>query len=299
MAAEDDAGTKPLCFAIMPITTPLEVMDKYHNDPIHFIRIARHVFKPAVEAAGFEFLAPASTSSEIIPAEIIANLEKADLVLCDISHWNANVFFELGIRVALDRPVVMVKDSLTDKIPFDTAMLNCYTYDCSLDITCVEAEVPNLAEHVRNAKGQTQNALWRYFGITQRAERSDPGNPEDAKLDLILARLATMEQHTTINGLPRGSDRLHDRRRSRLNREIARLAQIVDTLMWVENYDSLSKTVHVMTRPSDELSEEARAEMNSMILDATTRILDPNYRVDIIDGPSFYTPSNAAPRTDS
>jgi hypothetical protein len=199
MAAEDDTDAKPLCFAIMPITTPPEVLARYGDDPSHFIRVARHIFKPAVEAAGFEFRAPASTSSEIIQAEIIENLEKAELVLCDISQWNANVFFELGIRVALDRPVAMIKDSLTEKIPFDTAMLNCYTYDSSLDISRVEDQIPKLTTHINSAKHQTQNALWKFFGITQRAERPTPDDPVGAKLDLLLGEVTTIRNNLTMN----------------------------------------------------------------------------------------------------
>jgi hypothetical protein len=37
-----------------------------------------------------------SKGSEIIQADIIRNLHAADLVLCDLSTLNANVFFEFG-----------------------------------------------------------------------------------------------------------------------------------------------------------------------------------------------------------
>lgn len=40
-------------------------------------------------------------------------VEEADMVLCDMSRLNANVFFELGIRTALDRPAALVKDDQT------------------------------------------------------------------------------------------------------------------------------------------------------------------------------------------
>lgn len=197
----------PLCFAIMPITTPADQLGNYGNDSEHFRRVARYIFKPAAEAAGFTFKEPASTTSEIIQAEIIKFLEEADLVLCDTSLWNANVFFELGIRVALDRPVAMVKDDLTERIPFDNAMINCHTYCSRLDVWKVEEEVPKLRDFLATAGSQNQNALWKYFGITQRAEQTNYENPEDAKLELLLGevtllRRAIVGQGSTTAAIP-------------------------------------------------------------------------------------------------
>jgi len=45
----------------------------------------------------------------LIHAEIIRNIENADLVLCDMSCLNPNVFFEFGIRTSLNKPVSVVK----------------------------------------------------------------------------------------------------------------------------------------------------------------------------------------------
>ncbi len=147
---------------------------------MHFLHVAEHIFRPAAEEAGFEFTSPRTMSAEIVQAEIIGNLEKADLVLCDISTWNPNVFFELDIRVALDKPVAMVRDQHADRVPFDNSMINPYRYDGCLDIHRVMATVPGLAAFLNRAKAQEQNALWKYFGITQRAARSDPESLTDS-----------------------------------------------------------------------------------------------------------------------
>jgi hypothetical protein len=116
----------PLCFAIMPITTPHDLLERYHGDADHFLHVAEHIFQPASERAGFEFIPPAVNNSEVIQAEIVRNLTEADLVLCDITTANANVFFELGIRVALNKPVAMVRDRFTCNIPFDNNPVACH-----------------------------------------------------------------------------------------------------------------------------------------------------------------------------
>ena len=43
------------------------------------------------------------TGADLIHAQIVKNLQFADVVLCDVSTHNPNVFFELGIRTALNR----------------------------------------------------------------------------------------------------------------------------------------------------------------------------------------------------
>jgi nucleoside 2-deoxyribosyltransferase len=164
----------------------------------HFIQVAEHIFRPAVEAAGFEFRAPKSTSSEIIQAEIIENLTNADLVLCDISTLNANVFLELGIRIALNKPVAMVRDSHTTEIPFDTSMTNTHMYSGSLNVITVKKDITDLTTYIEVAKLQTQNAVWKHFGLTQRAQETDPGSPEDAKLDLILAEMKRTREELIV-----------------------------------------------------------------------------------------------------
>ena len=114
----------PECFIIMPITTPEAMAPLYGGDKDHFQHVLDHLFKPAIEKAGLTPVPPAAEGSDVIHAEIIKNIEKADLVLCDMSCLNPNVFFELGIRTAVDKPVCMVKDELTPKVPFDTGIIN-------------------------------------------------------------------------------------------------------------------------------------------------------------------------------
>jgi len=173
----------------MPISTPIELVSDYGDDPDHFEHVLRYLFAPALERVGYDMTPPSVLNSQVIQAEIIRNLEMADLVLCDISGWNANVFFELGIRVALDRPVALVKDSRTSTIPFDNALVSCHTYDASITPWRLDEEIGELAEFVRSAGAQKRNALWQYFGITQRASVPASGDPVHEKLDLVLAAL--------------------------------------------------------------------------------------------------------------
>lgn len=63
---------------------------------------------PAIKKAGFEPILQKTKGSELIHGEIIRNIESADFILCDTSVLNPDVFFELGIRTSLNKPVCIL-----------------------------------------------------------------------------------------------------------------------------------------------------------------------------------------------
>lgn len=156
----------------MPITTPPERLADYGSDADHFQHVLESLFIPAVEKAGHEPIKPIFSGSDLIQAEIIKHLETADLVLCDMSILNANVFFELGIRTAVNKPVCLVRDGLTPDVPFDMSILVHHTYPIQLRPWNIEDEVEKLAVHltksVENSGGD--NSLWKHFALATRAE---------------------------------------------------------------------------------------------------------------------------------
>jgi hypothetical protein len=196
LSTSDTGDSAKTCFVAMPITTPDAYAEKL-GDPEHFAHILTHLFTPALQAAGLTVIPPSVGGSEIIHAEIIRNLEQADFVLCDMSDLNPNVFFELGIRTSLDRPVILVRDDLTGHIPFDLNAIGTATYDSSLKPWSLDAEIPRLASFIQDVIGKSNldNAMWRYFGLTKRGSPSEAGsNPIEAKLDLVISELAKRDQ---------------------------------------------------------------------------------------------------------
>ena len=43
-----------------------------------------------------------------IHSRIVNNLNEDDIIICDVSSRNPNVMFELGMRIAFDKPVIIV-----------------------------------------------------------------------------------------------------------------------------------------------------------------------------------------------
>lgn len=195
MSTNENPQLEKMCFVAMPITTPIEYVEKL-GDSEHFIHVLTHLFVPALEEAGLKPISPLTSGAELIHAEIIRNLEQADFVLCDLSGLNPNVLFELGIRTSLNSPVILVKDNLTERTPFDLNAINMLTYDSSLTPWSLVSEKPRLVEHILHVmnSGNIGNSMWRYFGLTKRATPSEAGeNPLEAKLDLLISEVSTFQ----------------------------------------------------------------------------------------------------------
>lgn len=203
MVAQSTQKAGKTCFVAMPLTTPAFYTEKL-NDSEHFPHVLAHLFVPALKEAGFTAIPPSARGTELIHAEIIRNLEQADLVLCDLSSLNPNVFFELGIRTSLDRPVTLVKDNFTPQIPFDLNAINTLTYDGSLAPWTLSVDVLRLTDHIENTidSGNSGNSMWHYFGLTKRATPSEAGeNPIEAKLDLLIREVQRSQLSDSVTDM--------------------------------------------------------------------------------------------------
>ena len=79
------------------------------------------------------------------------DLIDADLVIADMTEHNPNVMFELGMRMAQDKPVVLIKAHGTGQIFDVDNMLRVFEYSPNLWPTTVEKDMPNLRDFVRGA----------------------------------------------------------------------------------------------------------------------------------------------------
>lgn len=115
----------PFCGIIMPIA------DMAGYEKGHWLRV-REVLDEAIQEANYvPRLVSESEDTGIIHANIVQNLYDDSIVVCDVSAKNANVMFELGLRLAFDKPTVIVKDDKTD-YSFDTSPIKHIPYRADL-----------------------------------------------------------------------------------------------------------------------------------------------------------------------
>ena len=99
-----------------------------------------------------------------------------------MSTNNPNVFFELGIRTALNKSICLVKDPFLEKVPFDIVPINYHIYSPDLSTWKVEDEVDKLAKHIKDnfSKNNNCNSLWKYFGAKTQS-KEDTAKENTAK----------------------------------------------------------------------------------------------------------------------
>jgi hypothetical protein len=110
-----------VCGLIMPISGNDAYSAKHWQD-------VRAILEKAISKAGFKpNMVSNSDQTTIIHTTIVTNLYTNPIAVCDVSSKNPNVMFELGLRLAFDRPTIVVKDDVTT-YNFDTAPIEHVGY---------------------------------------------------------------------------------------------------------------------------------------------------------------------------
>jgi nucleoside 2-deoxyribosyltransferase len=185
----------------MPITTSKDEEMLYHDNE-HWAHVMEELFVPAIERAGFRPIRPEAKGSQWIHAMIIKHLSEADMVLIDASSLNPNVFFEMGVRTSLNKPVAVVR-STGAKLPFDTAGLNTPEYDPDLRSWKLAEQIRMLAEHLTEAAASCagQNPMWQQFGLTIKAEEpTTEVSRQDARLELLAEGIEQLQDQIQMLG---------------------------------------------------------------------------------------------------
>jgi hypothetical protein len=141
----DDGDTKPVCFVIMPFVEHDE--DRYPTG--FFEEVLESLFTPAITRAGLQARTALRRGSDLIHSTIIRELLSADLVLADLTEHNPNVLFELGMRIAENKPVVLVRATGTGRIFDVDHVLRIQDYSPNLWPSTVAHDLPLLEAHIK------------------------------------------------------------------------------------------------------------------------------------------------------
>lgn len=153
---------KPKAFVIMPFT------ERSSDRPKGFFSEAlRNLITPAAVNAGFRVETANRKGSDIIQSTIINELLEADLVIADLTDHNPNVLFELGLRMAEDKPVALIKTEGTSRIFDVDNMIRVLEYNSNLWKSSVEKDLPKLEEHIK-ASWEGRASKQSYMKILRR-----------------------------------------------------------------------------------------------------------------------------------
>ncbi|MBX9722119.1 MAG: hypothetical protein K2X81_12035 [Candidatus Obscuribacterales bacterium] len=186
---------KPTCFVLMPIA------DTAGYESGHFGRVYEHLMKPAILAAGFNPVrADDAVKTDYIVVGIIQKIVESEMVVCDFSSRNANVLYELGVRHAFNKPVVLLKDRRTEKI-FDIQGLRYTEYDESLRIDAVNKDIVKItAAIVETSKSSDKdmNSIVQLAGI--RTAELPAGQTISPDTELLLSSLNAIDRRLQALG---------------------------------------------------------------------------------------------------
>ena len=116
-----DTSKKITCGLIMPIAG-IDGCSAEHWEEV------RTIIREALPSSEYQVdLVSDSNEVGIIQNRIVNNIYKSDIVVCDVSGKNPNVMFELGMRLAFDKPTIIIKDENTN-YSFDTANIEHINY---------------------------------------------------------------------------------------------------------------------------------------------------------------------------
>jgi len=174
VVGETTKTTKLKAFVIMPF-----VERNPDRAKGFFSEVLRSLVTPAGVNAGFTVETANRQGSDVIQSTIINDLLEADLVIADLTDHNPNVLFELGLRMAADRPVALIKAAGTGKVFDVDNMLRVFEYQPQLWTSTLESDTPKLAQHV-SAAWENREKHPSYIKILRRAGDHDTAANESA-----------------------------------------------------------------------------------------------------------------------
>lgn len=137
-----EAKEKLVCGIVMPISTCDGCTESHWSDILE-------ILNESIEEAGFESkLVSNADDVGIIHKRIIQNLYDNPIVVCDVSGKNPNVMFELGLRLAFDKPTVIIKDDKTS-YSFDTSGIEHLEYPRDLRFATIVEFKAKLCQKIK------------------------------------------------------------------------------------------------------------------------------------------------------
>lgn len=181
------------CFVIMPIAE----CEGY--EPNHFAHVYNDIIKPAVAKTDYIAMrADEVKETNLIHLDILKKLIDAPIAICDLSTRNPNVLFELGIRQAFDKPVVLIQEKGTPKI-FDIAPLRYLEYSKDMRYHEVIETQNKLCEAINATKGaETEagniNSIVKLMALSSPAlmPNLDNNNKELLSLDVVRSQISDL-----------------------------------------------------------------------------------------------------------
>lgn len=180
----------PVCGIIMPIADT----DGYPNG--HWANVYDIICEASTQAGFRANLVSFDDDVAVIQKRIVQNIYDNPIVVCDISAKNANVMFELGMRLAFDKPTVIVKDEKTP-YSFDISSIEHLEYPSDLRYQSINEFKKKLAGKIKETYQKSKDdpsytTFLKHFGTFKIAQIEEKEVSENTYLALELKEIKSM-----------------------------------------------------------------------------------------------------------
>lgn len=189
---EEKESEDKRCFVMMPISNQGDY-------PLgHFDKIYEQIIQPAIKEAGYmPYRVDENKISDAIIDKIFKAVQNCEMAICDLSNRNPNVLYELGLRQAYNRPVVLMQDEKTEKI-FDVGGISTIQYRSTRLYDEVIEDREKLKEAILATKDGKCNTLVKIVK-TKEAINNDVKVSKEDKVQVILEELLGKVTALTAN----------------------------------------------------------------------------------------------------
>ncbi len=172
---------------------PIAEVDGYPSE--HFRHVYEDLICPSCKLANVRPVrADDVKQTNLIHLDILKSLIEAPIAICDLSTRNPNVLFELGIRQAFDKPVVLIQEEGTPRI-FDISPLRYLEYSRELRYHEVIETQKRLSDSISatiaaDGEAGNINSIVKLLAFADAARIPDlKGDKEGVALDFFRAEV--------------------------------------------------------------------------------------------------------------
>lgn len=253
---------KEKCFVIMPIS------DQGDYPKGHFHKVYEQIFIPAIEDAGYEaYRVDQNKISDPIINKIFDAIQNCPMAICDLSNKNPNVLYELGLRQAYDKPVVLIQDEKTDRI-FDVSGINTVYYESARkyeDVFEARKKITEALVATRDGKNQSMVKVMK----AKSADYSEVSVSNDDKTQIMLSQI--------LSKLDEGKNvQLHPVQNSAKKSFMRRQYYVGEAEKYLQIYESMSDEERKSNRRLDviyELQKTHKEIMSDFYLNENDRMI--------------------------
>lgn len=240
---------KQKCGLVMPMSDTDGYMRGHWDD-------VRNILTETLDAHYDVSIVSETEDAGIIHNNIVKGLYNSDIIVCDISGRNANVMFELGMRLAFDKPFVIINDGRMP-VPFDMTCIEYVSYPSDLNYFEIKSFKENLLKKVNSTLSKskenkdysilTEFGRFEVFKLPEQSKGNEVSNAFNTIMDEVLTLKNMIRQQDIRMYERRALSREYDSpelvrmnikrllEKSDVFREMISLGKISDALMYLKH----------------------------------------------------------------